>query len=342
MNRFMDSFDHYTTAQLAGKYERVIGPPTITSNAARTGPQGLQIGGGQQVGKQVPQYAKYFSGVGLDFFSTPGVNGNIIFSYYDLGTSTVQCQCRVYADGSIQAFKGNAVTQLGVAPAGSFPMNLNVFHYFEMGVNVTSAASGSVELRVDGTTVLNLTNVVTAQNNNFTNMVIIGDIALLGATYYVDDFYINDDTGLYNKTFAGDVTIVRVPMGASGSFTQWTPVGAATNWQAVSESPATDTKFVYDGSPGDRDTYKLSSAFGIAAPQSLQLVHRLEKDLAGTRSLQQNVRGSNGADVFSTTITLGVGYTFAVMVQETDPATGVQWGNPSAVAAAEFGQKLIT
>jgi hypothetical protein len=187
-NKFMDSFDHYTTAQLSGKYERVIGPPVITSAAARTGPQGLQIGGGQQVGKLVPQYPRYFSGVALNFFATPGVNGNILFSSYDLSTSTVQNQCRVYSDGSIQVFKGNAVTQLGTAPAGSFPMDLNVFHYFEMGVNVTSAASGSVVMRVDGNTVMNLGSVVTAQNNNFMNMVVIGDIALLGATYYVDDF----------------------------------------------------------------------------------------------------------------------------------------------------------
>jgi len=343
MNIFMDSFDHYTTAQVTAKYERVGGPPNITVNAARTGTHGMQIGGGLQVGKLVPQYARYYAGIALSFFQTPGVNGNIIFSFFDLSTNTVQVQCRIYADGSIQAFKGNAVLNIGTAPAGSFPMTLNVFHYLEMSVNVTSAASGNLVLRVDEQPVLTLSGVVTAQNNNFMNMVIVGDIALLGATYYFDDFYINDDQGTYNTGFAGDIGVFQMPMTASGSFTQWLASGAATNWQAVSQNPAADTQYVSDANPGDRDTYKITGAgLPTNVPLSAQLVTRAEKDSSATRAFQQNIR-SGGNDVFSPTITLGVGYQFFRLIQETDPATpGVQWANIAALINAEYGQKLIT
>jgi hypothetical protein len=156
----------------------------------------------------------------------------------------------------------------------------------------------------------------------------------------MDDTYLLDTTGSApQNTFLGPSRIVTpVPTGA-GSHTQWTPTGAASNFQCVNEAPPDgDTTYVADSTPGDLDSYVFGQADGGATIFAVQTNLYARKDDANTRQIATLVR-QGGVDFVGTTFTEAASYSDFTQIYNQDP-TGTNW-TPAVFNADEFGVKEI-
>lgn len=124
-----------------------------------------------------------------------------------------------------------------------------------------------------------------------------------------------------------------------GTYSEFTPSGAAPNYQMVDEVPANDdTDYVAATVAGRRDTYAYPAA--IVSDQlidGVQTVHRF-RDTAGTATLQP-LYFLGGVEYPGAAETQGATYAYKYQLALVSPATAVAW-TFTEVNAVELGQKL--
>ncbi len=162
-----------------------------------------------------------------------------------------------------------------------------------------SASSGSVQVWLDGAVVIPLTSGLNTINsgNAYANQIKIGYCYGTSADIYCDYLRVWDNTGSYQNAAVGyDVRkITKLPSGA-GALTQWTPNGAASNFQCVDDnSPDGDTTYV-SSSGTNYDAYAMGTSGLSGVPSQVVAKSYVRKDDANTRTLQIGVRSgsSNG------------------------------------------------
>ncbi len=154
----------------------------------------------------------------------------------------------------------------------------------------------------------------------------------------VDDVVVLDGTGSAPlNDFLGDVRIETLYPLADGTHTDWTPKIAGPHYQMVNEHLIDgDGSFVYDSTPGDKDSYILETFIGSIYGAQLNIGAR--KGDASLRQIAPLVRQS-GTDHAGTTSTLSSDYVFYSWLLDNDP-TGTPW-TAAQINADEFGQELI-
>lgn len=225
-------------------------------------------------------------------------------------------------NGSLTVVNGSGTT-LGTSATGI--LSQNVWNFIEVQ-GFIDASVGTVTVRVNGAAVLTLTGKNTkAGANASTSKIVLGTGT--APPNCIQDVYLADSTGSYNNTFLGDIRISTYNAAGAGTagLNQYTPVGAATVWQAVDNvTPDDDTSYASDATPTDRMsvTYAPSAVTGtvVAAIH----VSRVRKDDVGTRTVAQKVT-SNGVDATGPTISLGTTYKYYTQILETDPNTSAPW-----------------
>jgi len=215
---------------------------------------------------------------------------------------------------------GSPGTVLGTA-SGTY--SGNTWYYVEVRVKV-GAATGEIELKINNTGVLNLTNVNTA-TGSLTYYSNIGFDSNSAFAPHYDDLYVCDKTGSTNNNFLGPVSVYTLMPTGAGSTTNLTPVGAATNWQAVSEIAADTTTYAETSTTGNKDYYAfqalpagVTSVFGVAARTKCTTPDN------GGRKVRLNMK--NGANVISSalrTLTMG-SWLSDIFLSETAP-DGSAW-----------------
>lgn len=242
--------------------------------------------------------------------------------------------------GTLRVMRG--VTVLGngttVIPSASFV-------YIELKVLI-SATVGTVALRINGKTELNLTNQNTlgGGNTNIDSLTLYSDgQGNINPETSFDDLYICDTLGAQNFDFLGDVRIQALLPTGIGATSAWTPVGAVNGWQCVAEVPNDgDTTYISSATPGQRDTFvtaDLTSVAGIVKGVQVNLVAR--KDDAGSRTVQGLMRqGVTNYDI-GAVATIAATYAMYSSPQELNPATGVAF-TVAEINADEFGVDMIS
>lgn len=243
---------------------------------------------------------------------------------------------------AIQAFLGNNVSIINSAPN---ILPIDGWHYLEFKVFLsTNAASGIVEARLNGVVVLTAT---AKTDNNSTihfydhisvpNLGGAGITNTLNTSPAIDDFYLLNTSGGVNTTYLGDVHIsVFVPT-ASGAYTQFTPIGAANNWDTVEEVPASTAEYITTSSSGIKDSYKFQQLpDSISNVFSVEAINYAEKTGGQLRTLAPIV-------VSGITVATGIAkalpqnsYIYQGQIYQTNPIDNSSW-TPSGVNALEFG-----
>ena len=276
--------------------------------------------------------------VGLAFYKNTAsyFNGSLIC----FGGTTTQSQGTVIAvNQSNQLFASTATsyagpnTTLGIA---SVTVNNYTWHYLEARVKL-GAATGQVEVYLDGVQVMNLNNVNTA-TGGITSFQTVG----LGGVYnnymyaFFDDMYICDTTGTTNNTFLGPISVYSLMPTANGSLNQFTPTGAASNWDCVNEGVSNTTDYVASSVTGQKDYYTFESLPGtVTTVAGVHIKARSTLPTAGTRKIKFNLK--NGASVLSSalkSLVLGTWLTDGY-VSDTAP-DGTAW-TPAKVNSTEGG-----
>jgi hypothetical protein len=334
---FMDSFNHYDTNDMGLKWDSRVSSPVISSGTGRFGDDSLRC---QSVGRYLIKdiTASDTLIVGFAFLSRNGTypsNDFDIFAFDQITTQT--CEIFLGLNGSVGFRDANNIEHVSL-PARWQKDN---WQYLEAKI-VIHDTNGSFEIRLNGSTVLSKSNIDTSSGGMQANRVRFGGVS--GTTLDTDfsDFYLLNDIGTTNNDFLGDTRVeVLFPNGA-GTTTDWAVTGAASNFQAVDESPPDDdTSYVSDSTLSNKDTYNFDSLNATSGTISaVQVNLHARKDDVAPRGIVAVAR-SVATETDGTEIDLTTSYDNYQEVYETDPNGGGSW-TVSSVNAAEFGVKIST
>lgn len=344
MLKFLDSFEHYASANLLQKW--TFGGASIVPGG-RNG-NGLQIGAGAFVQKTLPYADEWIIGfacnlsvvstvTSLCYIGAPAVNHTGL----TLGVLTLE------ADATLSFYGGT--THIAGNTAGTLTLHANTWYYIEIKAKFSGSTpiQCQVDVKVNGQTVISNAGVTTGINASdliigsasadyfgFSGQITTGHITF-------DDVYVLDGTAgttVHNNDFLGDIRILAIYPRADVT-TDWTPIGPGTDhYQRVNEHiPDDDTTYIKSGNPNDIDDYlfDLVSSFTGTIPGAQFLVYA-RKDDEGTRSIKHTVDQSVGTfpEVFLADL-----YVYYHVPMDSKPG-GAGW-TPALFNGTAFGVKLI-
>jgi hypothetical protein len=324
---FLDSFDHYTTADLGKKWD-ATGSGTVSAGNGRNGTASMRMPGnaGGPV-KNVPNMQTVFAGFAFRMNGTPPGGGFTIYVLNDGGTN--QASLNVNGSGFLEVRRG--ITTV-LATAATNALSAGTYYYIEARFTLHSSF-GVAEVHVNGTTVINATglNTIVTANAYATSVSLsCGGTGAPGTDF--DDFYLATDA------FCGDCRVIALLPQGAGNYSQWTP-SAGLGYQCVDEAAMnSDTDYVSSATPGQRNSYDFTSVGATGVIKAVQHVTAVRKDDAGARTIKQFAR-AGGTDYDGSAVSVPDTYAMQTRVLVTNPATGTDW-TVSAVDSSEFGCKL--
>jgi len=267
---FMDSFDHYVTADVAKKWSSRSADTGNTTAINATGGRHssasfrcvkVSLNRSMWTKLLVPTGNICVMGVAYKIASatTQPIQMMTIFS-----SGGGQVTLRVNADLTVSMMRGGTV--LGTS---GISLAVATFTYVEMKVTI-SPTVGTVDVRFNGVLVPGLSGLTGLNTANVGGSTWSGialneyddsALGIVGTTLDYDDFYVLDGSGAAPwNTFLGDVRVdARFPTGASANGapnTGWTP-SAGANWQNVDDTPGPndDTDYNETVTSGVLDTF---------------------------------------------------------------------------------------
>jgi hypothetical protein len=244
----------------------------------------------------------------------------------------------------------NEVASVEVETTGAITVNYNGSSFTTTGPVIVSnawqhveakvfvnATTGTIQVRVEGTVVINLTALNTGTNN-------IAQVALCaensGATlmtpdhYYVKDWIIWTGAGTVNNDFLGSCAVYEIIPSSDDTF-NWAASSGTTGFNLINESPPDDnTSYIYAVYPAPvASKFNLTDLPStVTSVKGLYVVHRSKKTDGGDGNLQAGlVSGSSTA--LGTDRPLTTAYTYWADISELDPATSTAWTRISVNAA---------
>lgn len=339
MLQFIDSFDHYGSADIGLKWTAIVGPATIAPTSGRRGGGALRLAPSltTSLRKDLVGAPTLIFGAAIRLGSFGGSTYGRTFLTFG-GTAAQHVFLAVTDDGTVQAYrKATSDVLLGATTAAAVP--LGVYFYCELKVTV-SATVGTLKVLINGATVLNLINQNTlgagaAELVTRVTLAAPGTNAGIDPTFF-DDLYICDTQGAVNTDFFGDVRVDLLLPNADGTYLNFTPDTGTVHFSRVNELVADASTSVASSTVGHKDSYQFADLAAVAGViRGVQIVDAALKDDAGARSIAHLVK-SGATEVTSVAIPLSTDRKLYTTVQETDPATGAAW-TQAGVNGAEFG-----
>ena len=349
---FMDSFDHYATADLSEKWTGTTvsgGTLTVAAGAGRRGTAALRATGpivsASCIANKTLTPADPTTVIaGFSFVASatpPATRGIGIFRVQDGGTT--QCTLAIRPDFRCEIRTGG-VTGTPVVTS-SVALNAGVVVYLEVRMVIHNTA-GAAQVRINGVEVINATGINTRASaaNQWTTAqfgISTTTAESMAGTADYDDLYVLDGSGAAPwNTFLGDCRVdVRRPI-AAGATTGWTPLAGA-NWQAVDDAaPDDDATYTAATAVGLTDTFVVEDAPVAGVPvYGVQVNVTMKKTDSGTCSVAPVIR-HGGTDQIGAAIAPGTAYANGRAVYATNPGTSTAW-TTTEFNAAEFGYRRV-
>jgi hypothetical protein len=336
---FIDGFDHYGVIgnMTEGVYAEVSPTSGLATTIVRTGTHALSFGAASRV-RRVLGGPKTTVGMGAAYYldALPTSNDNQrIFEFRDTGNAS-QVTIGVQSTGTISVKRGG-VGGVEIGLTESPAITAEAYQHVEAMVFFSNTV-GTVEVRVNGVTVLSLTGVDTVATSNVecSQVVFSGGQGGGAQGGRMDDVFCYDDTGSFNNTFIGDRRVLTLFPDADTVQADWTPVGSGTGFGAIDEAnPDGDTTYISAGIP---DSNGVVSEFGmenlpagVSAISGVVLVNMSRKTEAGIANVQMSII-SGASETAGTDQPMTEIYTYRQDVFEIDPASAAPF-TPSEVDA---------
>ena len=241
---------------------------------------------------------------------------------------------RVNTSGTIAAYRGT--TLLGTSTNS---LGASQWYYIELKV-LTNNTTGTVEVKVNGSTWLSLTSQDTQPGTNaYHNAVRIGTV---NATSRFDDMYILDGSGSANNDFLGNRKVVALDADGAGAATDWTP-SAGSNYQNVDDGDEVDEDTTYNetSTDADDDLYTYDNLPGVTSSVDGVQITAETRVTAGSMDLSNLIRSGTTIYPGSADTITSTSYVTSTRIEEEDPDTAAAW-TPSGVDAAQFGIRANT
>ena len=253
--------------------------------------------------------------------------------------ATVHLRFYFNANNQISVYRGPGTTLLGSTPISGFAFN--TWFHFEVKA-VLHDSTGSVVIKFNGVTVLNLTGIDTKNAGTKTGFDTVewwGTNTAGATTIIVDDFYLCNGAGSVNNDFLGDCTIQTLYPSGNGNYSQWvgSDADSTNNYLLVDENPPNTTDYVESGTATNKDTYTFGDLTGAPAVKGVATSIYMSKSDAGAQLMRQTAR-IGGTDYPSATDdapSFG-SYLLSNRMMEVSPATSSLW-TYTEVNGAEFG-----
>ena len=353
-NCFVDSFQHYSTADLFGlgngqKWSGV-GPQATQANtfiSLGTGIAGnsLRIVASASVFgvyKTFPNLATYVIGFRFRINQIISNAFQNLCGLYDSGTP--QAILTLNGDGTL------SLTRAGTAVTGgrsTNTLNINTWYYIEMMCTINSSIGANTwQLNVNG---VNWANVAAGQSsknsaNSTANQVYLGIGNMPGngvQTMDFCDFYCDGGGSVNSGAFWGDIKVECHWPIAQGTYSAWFPYGGLRVGCVNDITPNGDTNFIADNTINDKSTYIFQPlVYPPASIMCTQVVHTSRKPDAGTRQIADYCL-SSGTAVAGNTVSLTNTYQIYTNVLTQDPHTSAAW-TANGINAAEFGVEEVS
>lgn len=354
---FCDGFDDGLAT--LGKWDLLFGSAAVIASGGRNGNR-LYLYDGQSAGTPTSPikrslgtanehatitygFAMQVTDVGT-FTSNGGTFANLGTLCSDAGATS---HVSIGAEGttlspSIQARRG--VANGTVIGSASVPAWIaNQWYYFEIQV-VLHDTTGSVVVKINGTTVLTLTNVDTKNGGTKT---VFDSIAFANASRgnswnaSYDDLYITNGAGSANTGFLGDVAVETLYPSGDGSSSQFvgSDGNSVNNSLLVDEAVPDTADYVQSATAGNRDLYAMANLVRTAGTiYGVQSAAYGQSSDSGSVSIKNVVK--SGATVLAgAAIPLVTTYGPKLTVFEQDPDTSAAW-LVAAVNAVEAGVEV--
>ena len=336
---FMDGFEHYATGDKTEKWN--LGANyDITNARARTGAQ-CCILSDAKVSLPLASGSTVIAGFG--YYTTALSDGLIL-----CGVGNVlggQCLVFTTATGALQVYRsgGNASWGFAAQLLGSTAVGVvrvNAWMYIEVKAVIDNSV-GAVTLKVNGVTVLTLTNQDTQATADAT-WTIFG-IGGAGGMH-MDDLYVCDGSGATNNDFLGECRVVTL-------LPQTDAVAAGSNADFTCSTGADHGALVDDAAPDDDTTYLSSStlnhvdsweypALGYTGDiKGVQMSLSAKKADSGARAIAAVARPAATNRVHATNHYIGTSYAYWLSLWELNPEDSAAW-EVADVDGAEFGVKV--
>ena len=326
---------------LYGKWDSDSFHPTPSTSYGRLGGYGVELG--DQPDRQMLKSLTMSGDTIIIGFAVKMIdfegNDRTFLIGYDSGV--VQWNFRTNVDGSIEFDDGSGSGEAAKSAAGAIPYN--IWCYFEAKIK-HSATVGTVDVRINGVSVISATSVDTiATANTYINRIKIGERGTSGTGKFdVDDLYILDGTGTDNNDFLGDCVVeALLPNGNGNSSGMTGSDGNSTdNYQLVDELTPSFSDYVEASTEGTKDTYAMDdmSAGTSDSVYGIQTAVMEQKDDSGTKYMRTVIR-SGTTDYVSSSRSLNTGWATALDIWEQDPNTSAAW-TVTNVNAVEVGQEV--
>lgn len=343
--KWIDGFESYgttvgnsATGFAPSKYSSGIGSFTI--RAGRVAGKAISFSGfAQAITPSFTAQDTWTVGFGLLYMSLGSEQE--IFRWRD--STTVQCSLTILPNGELAFWRGTFGINVKLGTTSGAKLKAGVWSYVEVKVKVHNT-TGTVDIHVNGSSVLSLSSQNTRQgsNNQATNFIMLGSSTGADRVTF-DDLYICDNQGSNNTTFLSPQKVTMIaPTGDNGT-NQWSPTGAGTTHaDRVKENPHdSNTTYLSETVSGNTEEFDYANTGSeVASIKGVQQNTVFETDDASPFSVNNHVKsGATTLDDGGAAGTNGT-YTTSPFLVETDPNTSALW-TKSNLDAALFGVKLV-
>lgn len=236
---FMDSFDHYATADIQTKWSAKVNACVIDASNGRRSGGCLKTNSNQQwITKAISPTAdgggNYYVTLGFAF-KTSAQSGP--FACFNTGNGY---QMTAFVNGSLQLSLINGPWYNTPVVTSTKSLALDTWYYIEWKTKFHTS-TGTTEIRVNGETWASATGFNSRPNTDaYCTIILLGVVGNYYPTMYYDDVYCLDGSGSTNNDFLGDCRVdAHFPTGDGATHT-WTPSTGTTHWDLVDEAaPAT-------------------------------------------------------------------------------------------------------
>lgn len=329
MLEWCDGFDHYglgapgIALALNGAYATLVGD--ISNVNPRTGVASL-VCEGNSVWRRVFKASGTKFGVGGAFYcpALPGVAGStFLFNFQDNNAGS-QVQIRLDTSGTISAWQGVfAGALLGMSSGPVVPAK--AYTHVEAAV-FCATSGGSVEVRVNGVTVISATGVNTNPTGYGSLAQVAGQTTFSDSGFQLDDLFAWNGDGVLNNDFLGDKKVYTVVPNADTAQADWTPSSGSAGWAMISNIPPVDaSNYIQAENAGELSVFGLGNLPGtVVSIAGVVIATRMWKTDAGSSHVTPGMLSeSANADGDNHSITSAPTYWHDVF--EVDPATGALW-----------------
>jgi len=279
-------------------------------------------------------------GVRPNYATTVVPEGNSLLTLYDsAGGTQITIQLSYYTNTLIVRRGDYNDTIIGIGGI----LHQDRWHCIEFRLLVADAG-GRLELKVDGTQVIDFTGDTknTANANVLSFRIGSSVLPTATATGYYDDIAFNDTAGGVNDTWIGRGGIPAIfPTGAGNSTDlQLFPNTGEANWEDVDEVPPDDdTTYVFDDLIDDHDSYAASNLTATGTIAAVQWLARAKSDLVGAPEIARILR-IGGVDHQGADIGIDADYDYYPEILDQDPQAGPGAWLVAAVNGMELGVKI--